>query len=408
MRRVTVPSDSVVVVGCGSSTLIRELVDEGYAAIIAVDIAQPALDQLRASLGIHANSVTMVRSDARSVRLSRMVTLWHDRATFHFLTDAADQAAYAATAARSVEPGGHLVLAEFAMDGPPSCSGLNVARHSAASLQSAFCTGFELIESCERDHITPSGVTQRFVHALMIRRAMGSVVERCVVGSDDLVTSPNPCLMSTDQVTDRAESEKSEIGGSQRGAVATVADNDQRLVLRADRGVAISVGRVTGPFQDGARDVDRTTDHPEAFTIDARTGVDDGRWMWAVEGRAQRSRFDAVDTRPGVEQKIMDRGPGCSAVDDPQAGVDLVAVEFEFELGAHLLVCRSVGVLALEARDQAASWREVLDRRVHHSSAGLRGGQWDTSAVDDDDAELSGQLDPHAHCRFDNGDGRGG
>ena len=177
MRRVTVPSDSVVVVGCGSSTLIRELVDDGYAAIIAVDIAQPALDQLRVSLGDHATGVTMVRADARTVRLSRTVTLWHDRATFHFLTDATDQAAYATTAAGSVEPGGHLVLAEFATDGPTSCSGLSVAHHSAASLQSAFSTGFELIESFERDHITPSGVTQRFVHALMIRRELASVVE---------------------------------------------------------------------------------------------------------------------------------------------------------------------------------------------------------------------------------------
>ncbi len=177
MRRVTVPSDSVVVVGCGSSTLVRELVDDGYAAIIAVDIAQPALDQLRASLGHCADRVKLVRGDARTVRLAQPVTLWHDRATFHFLTDAVDQAAYATTAARSVKPGGHLVLAEFAADGPTSCSGLTVARHSPASLQSAFSGGFELIESFERDHVTPSGVTQRFVHALMIRRGVGSVVE---------------------------------------------------------------------------------------------------------------------------------------------------------------------------------------------------------------------------------------
>ena len=177
MRRVTAHSDSVAVVGCGSSTLIRELVDDGYEAIIAVDIAQSALDQLRESLGDRANGVTMVCADARTVRLPHTVRLWHDRATFHFLTDAEDQSAYAATAARSVEPGGFLVLAEFAMDGPTTCSGLAVARHSAASLQSAFSTGFELIESFERDHVTPSGAAQRFVHTLMIRRGAGSVVE---------------------------------------------------------------------------------------------------------------------------------------------------------------------------------------------------------------------------------------
>ncbi|MEP7114859.1 MAG: class I SAM-dependent methyltransferase [Ilumatobacteraceae bacterium] len=174
---MTVPSDPVAVVGCGSSTLIRELVEDGYTAIIAVDIAQSALDQLRIDLGDRAASVTPIRADARTVRLPRTVTLWHDRATFHFLTDDADQKAYAVTAARSVRAGGYLVLAEFATDGPTSCSGLTVARHSARSLQSVFSDGFELIESFERDHVTPSGVVQRFVHALLIRRDAGSVVE---------------------------------------------------------------------------------------------------------------------------------------------------------------------------------------------------------------------------------------
>ena len=144
VRRVTVPSDPVAVVGRGSSTLIGELVDDGYMAIIAVDIAQSALDQLRIGLGDRAESVTLIRADARTVRLPRTVTLWHDKATFHFLTNDADEKAYAVT---------------------------------ATSLQSVFSDGFELIESFERDHVTPSGAVQRFVHALMIRRDVGSVVE---------------------------------------------------------------------------------------------------------------------------------------------------------------------------------------------------------------------------------------
>lgn len=170
---MTVPSDPIAVVGCGSSRLIGELVDDGYTAIIAVDIAQSAIDQLRADLGDGAEQVMLIRADARSLRLPRTVTLWHDRATFHFLTDDADQQEYAATAASSVNPGGYLVMAEFAADGPTSCSGLMVARHSVTSLQSVFSDGFEVVESFERDHITPTGVVQRFVHALMIRRHLG-------------------------------------------------------------------------------------------------------------------------------------------------------------------------------------------------------------------------------------------
>ena len=169
VRRLTVPSDPVAVVGAGSSTLVSELVEAGYTAVIAVDIAQGALDQLRASLGDGAASVTLLQADVRNVRLPRPVTLWHDRALFHFLTDEADQRTYAATAARSVSAGGYLVMAEFAPDGPTSCSGLDVARHSRASLESIFAGGFDLVESFEQDHITPMGTIQRFLHAVMIR-----------------------------------------------------------------------------------------------------------------------------------------------------------------------------------------------------------------------------------------------
>lgn len=171
------PSDPVVVIGSGSSTLVNELVKIGYTGIIAVDIAQSALDQLRASLGDRASTVSLLRADARTVQLPQAVKLWHDRATFHFLTDKADQKAYAAAATRSVRPGGYLVMAEFATDGPTSCSGLPVARHSVASLQSIFADGFELTESFEQDHVTPSGAVQHFVHAVMKRRELLSIVE---------------------------------------------------------------------------------------------------------------------------------------------------------------------------------------------------------------------------------------
>ena len=174
---MTVPSDPLAVIGSGSSTLVKELVEVGYTAIIAVDIAQAALDQLSESLGDRAARVILLRADARTVQLPHPVKLWHDRATFHFLTEEADQKVYAITAAESVAVNGYLVMAEFAPDGPTSCSGLPVARHSAASLQSVFVDGFELIESFEHDHITPSGAIQRFVHAMMIRRDRVSIAE---------------------------------------------------------------------------------------------------------------------------------------------------------------------------------------------------------------------------------------
>ena len=170
VRRVTSPSDNIAVVGAGTSTLITELLAAGYRTITAVDISQTALDRLSTKLGDDAAHVQFIRADVRTVKIPKLIDLWHDRATFHFLTDSTDQSAYARTAAAAVRPGGHLVIAAFAEDGPEQCSGLPVSRHSRNSLDSVFGSRFELIDSFENTHLTPWGTTQRFTHALMRSR----------------------------------------------------------------------------------------------------------------------------------------------------------------------------------------------------------------------------------------------
>ena len=167
MRRVTAPAESIATIGAGTSTLISELLAAGYRSITAVDISQTALARLGANLGDDSAHVRFIRADARSVLFPTAIDVWHDRATFLFLTDGADQAAYVRAVAAAVRPGGHLVIATFAERGPEQCSGLPVARHSAGSLESVFGSGFDLIESFEREHLTPWGATQWFTHAVM-------------------------------------------------------------------------------------------------------------------------------------------------------------------------------------------------------------------------------------------------
>lgn len=146
--------------------------------VIAVDIAQAALDALERELerevdgetaALAATRLALVVADVRSLRVDEPVDVWHDRAVFHFLVEPDDQAAYAHAAATAVATGGHLVIATFAPSGPTSCSGLPVARHDAASLASVFAPAFELVESFEADHRTPWAATQRFTHAVFRR-----------------------------------------------------------------------------------------------------------------------------------------------------------------------------------------------------------------------------------------------
>ena len=169
MRRVSAPTDRVAIIGAGESPLVGTLAAAGYRDVLAVDISDTALDRLRLALGDHAAAVTFLPADARSISFERSVGVWHDRATLHFLTADADRAAYARRASAAVRRGGHLILAEFAPDGPPQCSGLPVHRDDPASLAALF-TDFTLVESFERTHHTPWAAEQRFSHSVLQRR----------------------------------------------------------------------------------------------------------------------------------------------------------------------------------------------------------------------------------------------
>jgi SAM-dependent methyltransferase len=169
VRRVSALTDRIAVVGAGASTLVGDLVGEGYEHIEAIDISDIALDQLRVQLGDRASKVVMRACDVRDLTFTEPLDVWHDRAVFHFLTDVGDQAAYARRAADAVRPGGHLLIATFSLDGPEQCSGLPVQRHDAASLVAVFGANFELVESFDDVHVTPWGAQQAFVHTTFRR-----------------------------------------------------------------------------------------------------------------------------------------------------------------------------------------------------------------------------------------------
>ena len=92
--------------------------------------------------------------------------VWHDRAVFHFLTKQADRDRYVARARAAVRPGGYIIVASFAPEGPERCSGLDVVRYSPETMQAQFGADFHLLDSRREEHHTPSGATQAFVYCL--------------------------------------------------------------------------------------------------------------------------------------------------------------------------------------------------------------------------------------------------
>lgn len=168
IRRVAgEPVSPIVDVGAGASTLVDGLVAAGYGAVIVVDLAPAALQRARDRLGAAAARVRWMVGDARDLPLPRgSAAVWHDRALFHFLTEAEDRRRYIAEVRRVVRPGGHVIVASFGLEGPSRCSGLDVVRYGADSLDAEFGPGFRLLDSLREDHWTPRGALQPFVYCL--------------------------------------------------------------------------------------------------------------------------------------------------------------------------------------------------------------------------------------------------
>ncbi len=152
----------IVDIGGGASLLVDRLLALGYRDLTVLDIAAEALDHARARLGTAAAQVHWITADITCWTPPRRYALWHDRAVFHFLTEAADQAAYGRALRAGLAADGQAVIATFALDGPETCSGLPVRRHDPDSLVAALGGGLDVLEARQEVHLTPAGGRQSF------------------------------------------------------------------------------------------------------------------------------------------------------------------------------------------------------------------------------------------------------
>lgn len=153
--------EALVDVGAGSSRLVDCLLEQGFRRITVLDLSDTALAKVRSRLPPDA-SVEWVVGNVLPWHPLRRFDVWHDRAAFHFLTEAADQNAYLRLMDRALRPGGHAIIGTFALDGPASCSGLQVVRYDATLLSERLGDAYRLVKSVNHEHRTPWGSGQRF------------------------------------------------------------------------------------------------------------------------------------------------------------------------------------------------------------------------------------------------------
>jgi len=167
----TAPTSAIIDIGGGASRLVDHLIEQGFCDVTVLDLSAAALDTARARLGQRAGRAHWLVADATNWQPSRTYDVWHDRAAFHFLTDAGDREAYIARLRQGLKIGGHVIMATFALDGPEKCSGLPVERYDVARLGQTLGSKFNLLRSQSDDHATPWGSQQRFQFSVFQRVA---------------------------------------------------------------------------------------------------------------------------------------------------------------------------------------------------------------------------------------------
>jgi SAM-dependent methyltransferase len=151
----------IIDIGGGDSKLVDYLLDEGFENVTVLDISAKSLEKAKKRLGEKANKVNWIVSDIIEFEPNMTFDVWHDRATFHFLTTTEQIKKYMKTARKSVS--GFLTIGTFSQNGPEKCSGLEIIQYNEEKLISELKDGFDKIKCVTEDHLTPFDTTQNFL-----------------------------------------------------------------------------------------------------------------------------------------------------------------------------------------------------------------------------------------------------
>ncbi|MFV0604210.1 MAG: class I SAM-dependent methyltransferase [Niabella sp.] len=158
----------IIDIGGGDSKLVDHLLDKGYSNISVLDISAKAVEKAKARLGMKAEKVNWIVCDITEFEPDKTYDIWHDRATFHFLTTEEQISKYTTIANKTVT--GFMIIGTFSQDGPIKCSGLAIQQYSAKTLTKQFMNGFDKINCITENHITPFSTKQHFLFCSFKKR----------------------------------------------------------------------------------------------------------------------------------------------------------------------------------------------------------------------------------------------
>lgn len=164
VKACKLPKDvRIIDIGGGDSYLIDSLIELGYTNLYLLDISENAIERSKKRLGANADKVTFIVSDVLDFNLVEKFDVWHDRASFHFLTKEEEVIKYKSNVLNSLNANGNFILGTFSTDGPLKCSGLDITQYSVEKMLELFEEEFEMENCFTEDHDTPFNTVQNFI-----------------------------------------------------------------------------------------------------------------------------------------------------------------------------------------------------------------------------------------------------
>tara|TARA_R110002012_G_scaffold322106_1_gene555829 strand:- start:12610 stop:13233 length:624 start_codon:yes stop_codon:yes gene_type:complete len=168
------PHATILTVGAGTTTLIDELLKKGFTNLIANDLSESALKNLKRRIksDFNYNLECIVDDLTQPSSLQKLsdIDLWIDRAVLHFFLKEEEQKAYFGLIKKIVAKNGFVLIAVFAIDGAEKCSGLPLQRYDVTMLKQKLGDNFKLIDSFNYTFINPFGGERPYVYTLFQRQ----------------------------------------------------------------------------------------------------------------------------------------------------------------------------------------------------------------------------------------------
>jgi EEF1A lysine methyltransferase 2 len=164
---------AILDVGSGATTLIKNLINDSYTNVSALDISRVALEKAKQLLT--PDEVAKVKWIVDDVTNPKYLTqqgsidLWHDRTVLHFLIEENQQIKYLETLKNVVRKEGFVIIAVFSLEGAKKCSGLDVKNYDHNMIEEYLGQDFKSLNHFPYLYKMPSGDLRPYVYSLFQR-----------------------------------------------------------------------------------------------------------------------------------------------------------------------------------------------------------------------------------------------